>query len=340
LTINPKNLIMSSAAAVLEISAGEVIALVVRLSEVTPVVRTSLALTIIYGLCGAVSVSLGKGLQKYGVEVLTRPREIFRRKNPFKLFVWILGTAGVVSSAFFLFAACAHGPLTIVSALSGTGLVALVLFCAFVLKEPISKTEIYAITAILVGTVLVGFFEPWAGIANRGLSNPQGLHFSTPNTVTLSLVVTAISLSAAVYSWKSGYRYFGVIFGSISGFCGGISVFYQKGAMLVCGCNDIFADIPAALKNPFFYLFAASGILDFVITQYALIRAKAITVVPCYQSFYIAIPILGGIVAYYDSINVIQVLGIALLLSGVIRLSIFIGKGENEPRKYGAYPDS
>jgi hypothetical protein len=163
---------------------------------------------------------------------------------------------------------------------------------------------------------------------NDRLPNPQGLPFSTPNTVTLSLLVAAISFTAAVYSWKNGYRYFGIIFGCISGFCGGLSVFYQKGAMLVCGCNYIFANIPGALKNPFFYLFAVSGILDFVITQYALIRAKAITVVPCYQSVYMAIPILGGIVAYYDSISIIQLFGIALLLSGVILLSIFIGKGD------------
>lgn len=64
----------------------------------------------------------------------------------------------------------------------------------------------------------------------------------------------------------------------------------------------------------------------------------AVTVVPCYQSFYIAIPILGGIVAYYDSINVIQLLGIALLLSGVIRLSIFIGKGEMSPESIAHIP--
>ena len=156
--------------------------------------------------------------------------------------------------------------------------------------------------------------------------------------MTLSLLVAAISFAAAVYSWKNGYRYFGIIFGSISGFCGGISVFYQKGAMLVCRCNNIFADIPGALKNPFFYLFAVSGILDFVITQYALIRAKVVTVVPCYQSFYIAIPILGGIVAYYDSISIIQLFGIALLLSGVILLSIFIGKGEMSPKDMTRLP--
>jgi uncharacterized membrane protein len=294
-------------------------------------VQPSLALTVIYGVAGAVSVSLGKGLQKYGVEVLTRPREMFKRRNLFKLFVWLLGTAGAVASAFFIFAACAYGPLTIVGALSGTGLVALVLFSVFVLKEPFGRTEMLGIITIIIGTFLAGYFEGWDQIANYRIPNPLGRHFHTSNVVMMGLSIAAISAAMALYSWRSGFRYFGVIFGSISGFCGGISVFFQKGAMLVCGCSDILADIPAALKNPFFYLFAVTGIGDFVITQYALSKSKAVTVVPCYQSFYMAIPVLGGIVAYYDSINLLQMLGIMLLLLGVILLSLFIGRGETGP---------
>jgi len=292
------------------------------------VVQQSLALAAIYGICGAVSVSLGKGFQKYGVSVLLRPREMFQRRNLFKLFVWLLGTAGIVSSAFFLFAACAYGPLTIISALSGTGLVALVLFGVLVLKEPFGTNEMLGVAAIIVGTVLAGYFEGSPALANHHLANPSDQHFSVPNVVAMGLGVAALSLAAAAYSWRHGDRYFGVIFGSISGFCGGISLFFQKGSMLFCSCTNIFGDIPAALRNPFFYLFAVTGILDFVVTQYALTRSKAVTVVPCYQSFYIAIPLLGGIVAYYDGINLLQLLGIILLLSGVILLSISIGRGE------------
>ena len=72
-----------------------------------PPVHPSLVLTVVYGILGAVSVSLGKGLQKYGVEVLTRPKEMFHRRFLFKTFVWLAGTSGLVASPFFIFAACA-----------------------------------------------------------------------------------------------------------------------------------------------------------------------------------------------------------------------------------------
>ena len=284
----------------------------------------SLPLTLLYGVLGAVAVSLGKGLQKYGVDVLG-PRAL-AAGNRWKFFVWCLGTAGIVSSAFFVFAACAHGPLTIVGALSGTGLCALVLFTTLVLKEPIGRSEQLGIAAIIVGTGIAGYFDGAPGAASLQLANPAKEAFDSGHTIALCVAVVALSTSAAVWSWRRNFAHFGLIFGSISGLCGGISVFFQKGAVLYCHCGDVFDDIPAALRNPFFYLFALTGILDFVVTQYALTRAKAVTVVPCYQTFYMLVPIVGGVLAFHDAINVLQLGGIALLVCGVVLLSLHIGK--------------
>lgn len=289
-------------------------------------VQQSLALTMWYGSLSAIAVSLGKGLQKYGVEVIFNPREMFRKGNLFKLLVWCLGTGGIVASPFLVFAACAYGPVTIVAAFSGTGLIALALFSAYVLKERIGKNEVTGITAIILGTALAGYFEKWDRITNYSLKNSLGEQIHIDNMVIISLAILSLSVAAAIYSIRKNYKFFGIIFGSISGFCGGISVFYQKAAMIVCQCENIFSDIHAVLRNPFFYLFAITGIGDFLVTQYALRRSKAVTVVPCYQSFYMAIPIAGGIVAYYESINVLQLAGVSLLIVGVIFISAYIAR--------------
>ncbi len=289
-------------------------------------VARSLGLTMWYAILSAISVSLGKGLQKYGVEVLFRPRDLCSGKNPFKLFVWCLGTAGIVISPFLVFAACAYGPVTIVAACSGTGLVALALFSVVVLKEPIGSGEYLGIGAIIIGTALAGYFEKWERVANFTLHNPFGKQIHVVNMTIVSLAIVVLSICAAAYAVRHMDRFFGVVFGSISGFCGGLSVFFQKAAMIRCNCENIFGDIPAVVRNPFFYLFALTGIADFVVTQYALKKSKAVTVVPCYQSFYIAVPIVGGIAAYYESINVIQIGGMLLLLSGVILLSTHLAK--------------
>jgi len=286
----------------------------------------SLPLTVLYGVLGAVAVSLGKGLQKYGVDSLATGMRAFARGNRWKLFVWCLGTAGIVSSAFFIFAACAHGPLTIVGALSGTGLVALVLFSTFVLKEPLGNSEKLGIAAIVVGTFIAGYFDGDPRAPSLQLTNFSGTVLDIGHTITLGLCLLGLCFGAAAWSWRRNFARFGLIFGSISGVCGGISVFFQKGAVLYCQCGDVFDDIPAALRNPFFYLFALTGILDFLVTQYALSRAKAVTVVPCYQTFSMLVPMAGGVFACHDALNVPQVAGIALLLCGVVLLSVHIGK--------------
>jgi uncharacterized membrane protein len=289
-------------------------------------VESSLFKAVLYGVLSAVSVSLGKGFQKYGVEFIAHPVRTLREREYFKTFMWILGTGGIVASAFFMFAACAYGAVSLIAALSGTGLVALALFSAFVLREPIGRSEVAGLVAIMAGTALVGYFDGWAGVPGYRLPGGEGETIRVFNLVAFSLVIAVVSAAAAAWSIRGGYRHFGVVFGSISGFCGGISIFFQKGAMLHCGCADIFEDIPAALANPYFYLFAITGIGDFLVTQYALTRSKAVTVVPCYQSWYMLVPVVGGIVAFSERFNIVQAGGIVLLVVGIVLLSRFVSK--------------
>ncbi|MBZ0272627.1 EamA family transporter [bacterium] len=293
--------------------------------------------TVFYGLSATVCLSLGRGLQKYGVESIAHPARIFREKGyRFRFLVWCAGTAGMVASTFLTFTACAYGPVTIVAALSGVGLVALAIFAAFVLREKIGRAEIQAIALILAGTLLAGYFERWPRFKSYGFTPDtaaavwpapvSSIHL--PNLVVFALVAASISIALVFWCVRHGYRGAGVILGGVAGIGGGMSVFFQKACMIRCTCDDIFADIPAALRNPFFYLFIATGLADFAIVQIALAKAKAVTVVPSYQALYIIIPIAGGVAAYYDQGNAIQLAGIALLIWGVVRISGFLGRSE------------
>lgn len=292
-------------------------------------IEPSFAKTVAYGLLATISLNLGRGLQKYGVDAIAHPKKILSEKGyPFRFFIWCVGTAGMVASTFLTFAACAYGPVTIVAALSGVGLVALALFSAFVLRESVGRMEIFAMGLILFGTVLAGYFEKWDRIANYGFAQQGGGPILHRNMVVFGLAVLIIGVGMIVYCIRNERRAFGVIFGGVAGICGGTSVFFQKACMIRCGCSDIFADIPSALVNPFFYLFIVTGFLDFLIIQYALTKAKAVTVVPSYQSFYIIVPIVGGMVAYFDRVNLVQFCGLILLLWGVLVLSRFLGRAE------------
>jgi drug/metabolite transporter (DMT)-like permease len=175
--------------------------------------------------------------------------------------------------------------------------------------------------------VLAGWVDAWPTLATYGLANPDAGTLNIPNLVVFSVVVAAMGVGAAAWSARHDYRGFGVVFGSISGFCGGISIFYQKAAMLHCACGDIFDDIGAALSNPFFYLFALTGVGDFLVTQVALSRAKAVTVVPAYQSWYMLVPVLGGVVSYYERFTLAQAAGVGLLGVGIVLVSTAVAEG-------------
>ncbi|MCZ7584601.1 MAG: hypothetical protein M5R36_15385 [Deltaproteobacteria bacterium] len=290
-------------------------------------VEPSLTKAAAYAVASAVSVSLGKGFQKYGVAAVAHPRLYFRtRENTWQLVVWLLGTGGLAASALFLFAACAYGPVTVVAALSGTGLIALVAFSAFVLKEKIGAAEYAGVALIVAGSFAVGYFDGWSGATGFGLEPSGSARIDRRHLVVFSLAVAAASLGLAFFGARKKGAAFGAVFGSIAGFCGGLSVFYQKASMIHCDCSDIFADIPAALHNPFFHLFIVGGLLDFAVTQVALSGAKAVTVVPSYQSFYLVVPIIGGVLVYYERVNAVQLAGAALLFGGVLLLSRFVAR--------------
>ncbi len=284
---------------------------------------SSLPLAILYGTLSAVTLCLGKGFQKYGVDVLGPPSKMLAPGNRWRFFVWLAGTGGIVASTFLLFTACAYGPVTIAAALSGTGLVALALFSTFVLGERPRPAELGGIAAIVAGTALTGYFQPDSATTGAGIASEPIL---AGRLALFSSVTIGVSILGTLYSRYSEGAQVGVVLGSISGFCGGLSILFQKGSMLHCACDDLFADIPAVLRNPYFYPFVVFGVLDFVTTQYALKRARAVTVVPCYQSFYMLVPILGGMVGFAERLTALQWVGLTWLLGGVVLVSRYLGR--------------
>lgn len=284
----------------------------------------SLPLAILYGTLSAVALCLGKGFQKYGVDSLSQPRLWLTREHGPRFAMWLLGTGGIVASTFLLFTACAYGPVTLAAALSGTGLVALAIFATVVLGERPSPAELAGIAAIVAGTALTGYFQPAsATVADSGVAVQPIL---VGRLATFSAITIGGSIVGLLYAVYSGSSHAGVVLGSVSGYCGGISVLFQKGAMLHCACDDLFADVPAVLRNPFFYPFVVFGVLDFVTTQIALKRARAVTVVPCYQSFYMLVPIVGGMIGYGERLAWPQLFGLAWLLAGVVLVSRYLAR--------------
>ena len=50
------------------------------------------------------------------------------------------------------------------------------------------------------------------------------------------------------------------------------------------------------------------------------------TVVPCYQSFYMLVPIVGGMIGYGERLAWPQLFGLAWLLAGVVLVSRYLAR--------------
>ena len=87
------------------------------------------------GAAGAVCMNVGKGVQKMKVEVLRHGLDAFRRPHRRDLGVWALGYAMTASAGVFYSLALARTDQpSVIAAMTGVGLVALVVFSAVVLR--------------------------------------------------------------------------------------------------------------------------------------------------------------------------------------------------------------
>ncbi|MDD1778866.1 MAG: hypothetical protein LUQ65_11945, partial [Candidatus Helarchaeota archaeon] len=263
------------------------------------------------------------GLQKTAIghkELVTK------RQKRINQFLWVFGTALIILSTFVLMQAEMFGYLFVISSMTGVGIISVVLFSYFFLKEHIGRNELIGICLIVIGTFVVPLFS---STNTEGTMDTWGVTF-----YSLFLIIFCVCI--AIYAIKSGRRFFGVIFGTISGIAGGLSIIFQYAAMRLGPTGDLFADIwiivstfPAIL---YFILFAVGGVLEFLITQYAFTNGKAIEVVPPNQSFFIIVPIAGGAIIFAEAFNILQIIGFIVIIIGVILCTAFKSpsNGENK----------
>jgi uncharacterized membrane protein len=120
-----------------------------------------------------------------------------------------------------------------------------------------------------------------------------------------------------------GYRYGGIIFGTVAGLLAGIGVTLQK-------CSVAGGVISLGLlTNMFFYAWAVITGVSFLVTQFAFTKGTAIRVVPSYNSATLVLPQIGAIAVFGESIGLVQWIAVLVLVVGIILLTRF----KEEPAK-------
>jgi uncharacterized membrane protein len=154
----------------------------------------------------------------------------------------------------------------------------------------------------------------------------QAITFDVTGLIVFVAATSCFCVVIASISFKRGYWHAGTIFGVVAGSLAGIGMIFQKGATEARGLSY------QLLASLFFYAWAGATGISFLVTQFALTKGTAISVVPSYNSTQVVLPQIGAIIVFSENVELIQWLGLALIVTGIVLLTGFKVELLKEPR--------
>ena len=276
---------------------------------------TSILLGILFGSLGAICLNVGKGVQKMKVHVWKEGlRPAFRPEHRRDLRVWGIGFVMTSSASIVLSLGLLFAPASVVSAMTGVGLVALAFFSSRVLEERIGVHELAGISIVIVGTTALA-------LGTRPTPDPESFHLPV---LGWALALGGLAFAAPVaYTRRTG-RLHGLVYGLLAGTLLGSSMTMGKVALVAA--KEVAADreIPvffAQVLTPYPYLALTIGTGALVITQIAFFKGRAVVVVPCVNSITILAPALLERRLFDTTLGAAQYVALAVIVLGVIVIS-------------------
>ncbi len=274
-----------------------------------------LILGILIGFISYILLYLGKGIQKWAIEGFkdviknkdTEKRAKTKRQSKNSL-VWIIGT---ILTAAFLFVQWI--PLTLldisvnlIAPLEGFGLIVLLVFSHFVLKERITKIEVIGAVLIISGIVLINVVASEPSILT--ILDVNFAAFWILLSVIFGLETVGILIMTLILQNK---RWSGILIALLAGSCMAWQTL-SKRISDIQGLGLIFT----------FVVFTfATATLGF--TQWAFTKIQANLVVPIFTSVSIILTSILGYFVIGETIKTIQIAGILIIVFGVLLISAF-----------------
>ena len=191
--------------------------------------------------------------------------------NTVMFYVWIAGTQDSVPSTYF-------------TSVIGIGLIALLIYSYFVMKEPISKYEIIGAFTVIVGTVFIGYDSVIRDPIDQG----------DIKVGAAMIAIVAFLLIGAVFAYfafkKGTPAIIGLVFGMFSGGCGSMEA-VLKGIGLAQG-SEKTGFFPQTGPGWFAFVFSfLMATFAFTFTQWGFAKgARANALVPTFNSMYVLLP--------------------------------------------------
>jgi uncharacterized membrane protein len=198
-------------------------------------------------------------------------------------------------------------------ALSGVGILSVVIFSIYVIHERINTAQLAGIATIIAGTTLLGL-----DYSDVPMSMPNMDFFA------YGLIVTCISIVLVVVVVKTNKGH-GIVYGSIAGLFNG---FAAIATAFTVSTGD--RDLVGSIVNAWLVISLLLGQGAFWVTQYAFKKGgNASLVVPAMSSFLIVVPFINDTLVYRIPLGIFQVLAFALNIAGIVLLCVASAKGLN-----------
>ncbi|MFN4293551.1 MAG: hypothetical protein ACK4JD_05410 [Thermoflexales bacterium] len=285
---------------------------------------TNIPLVLFLGVVSTLQTHLAKALERQGIEVFDQLQARLRGQQApsdqrlRKPLIYFVGV--VLNNTLFIWPILAqpYGPPALFSSVFGLGLVFLMLYAYWVLKEPISRREAIGAAAIVLGTSGIGYDNLLRAAAlDRFTMNLSALFFALG-------VWLFVGLIGMIMAWRAGdLRFLAIVFGLVAGSLGSLDAFLKGIGQNYGGASSV---LPAtALGGMIFATSFVVGFLAFVLTQVAFVRkARASLLVPSYNAAFIGLPVFWQLILLPDyRLSWLTLVSLGLILYGVAAIGAF-----------------
>ena len=288
-----------------------------RMSAVT------IILAILFAILAYSMLNIGLALEKKGAAELPviEEEKFFRNlKNFFTNKIWITGFILTNIQWIFFLLALEFGDLSLVTPMMGIGLVALVLFSYFYLKEPISIKEISGIVCIIIGAVVLGATNSGEEIAYT--IDEINSYLSSLGSIIFFICSSILIVVSVLFSIIRKFSLADIIFGISGGIASGLGAIFSKAFISGLDFGDFGSSFIAAVIRwewwMYLLLLIIFNIISTVLPQIGFQKGKAIRVTPLFSIMALISPVIGGVIIFAEWSN----LSIGFLIGKIIALIV------------------
>ena len=286
-------------------------------------------IAMIYGIIGSVLFNISRGMQRQGIEAVAslfpgrKGRGEGERHPRSAKNITLYATGFVLNNSlgFFAILANRYAPSSYFTSMFGLGIIALMLYARFVLKEPLHPFQYAGAAVLILGTLILGY----DGIIREKLT------MASINLPVAGIVIGASLLLVIVIliyaHWTRSLLVLGAVYGLVSGFVASLDPIL-KGIGQNLGQGERF--LPS--RSLGWIIFLVSFIfatLSFVASQWIFSRGARVSVLVPSQNFaYIVFPIILQAVALPGfNVSGLTVLGLFITILGIVVMQAKIQKG-------------